>query len=253
MDQIQTLEMQISELQGEIAKLQQRHTENSQNFSPPIGGSTAAELLASVETAAMEATKRRQQMSATSDAIAILNTQLQQKQTQLTDLQKQQRRQELQHQQAKLQPELHALAHEINQVSNQMDAVCAQYREMALAYNKLASELQQQPVCPVSMNVPGIPHVITLTGRGLNLSLGMRSLGSTPTFEQLPQPYRPQPSYPTPLKTRIEILRGSLDELNNFRKSIPDWDWARIAMSEGQIQETERQLQELEQQQEAAV
>ncbi len=89
MSQIQTLELEIETLQTEISKLQQRHTENSQNFSPTIAGNTATELLASVETAAMEANKRRQQMSATSDAIAILNTQLQQKQTQLTDLQKQ--------------------------------------------------------------------------------------------------------------------------------------------------------------------
>ncbi len=72
MSQIETLKMQIAELQGEIAKLQQQHTQLSQNFSPAISRTSASELLESIENATTEASSRRQQMQVIQEALAIL-------------------------------------------------------------------------------------------------------------------------------------------------------------------------------------
>jgi predicted nucleic acid-binding Zn-ribbon protein len=254
MKQIQILETEISTLQTEISKLQQQHTQLSQNFSPVICGNNASELLESIENATTEASSRRQQMQVIQEAITILTPQLKQKQAQLAGFRKQQRRQELEEKRTELQPQLLELTHEINELSSRMDAACAQYRQMALQYNQMSSELEEQQVFPVSMNVSSVPYATTITGREFNLKLGMRNLGSAIAFEQPPKPYVPSsPNYSTPIGTRIAILKGSLAELKNYRQSVPDWDLARVAVAEGQIAETQRQLRELEQQQEAAV
>jgi hypothetical protein len=256
MSQIQILQTEVQAIQSQIAQLRIERLRLVEQ-SVPIPTGNLQEIVLAAKSAAVTLAERQPQIQGVEDAIAFLEQQLLPKQRVLAQLKLQaeteQRRYELEHQQAQLQPELHALAHEINGLSDQMDVACSRYREMALLYNKVASELKHEPVYPISMNISGVPHATTKTGRGFNLHLGMRQLGAQVNFEQQVKPYVLTPNYSTSMPERIAIQQGFIVKMQQALQQLPAWDKDRILLYKEQIAETERQIKLLEQQQKEEV
>jgi hypothetical protein len=242
---IETLELEIGAIEVQLVKLRQEQQELQQSLPVPVGG--PEQIAIAAKAAAVAFAERKPQLDGVADAITLLESQIPPKRAELAALQKQQDKNVLTAKIDELEPELLEVSHRINHLSNQMDAACEEFRGLALQYNRVASELGNEQVFPIAMNISGLPWAVSQVGRRFSLRLGMRKLGQAIAFEQQPHTYTPPSSSPmTSVETRIALLKSSLSGLKNHRETIADLDADRIVMVEQQIAETQRQIKILE-------